>query len=93
MIINIIENLLNNIANENDNIMILLNEEFNILEHFSHIIKKKNINIYLILSDNTIYNNIIKNIKGEECEKNINIFMHQFFYYSGIISITFPIYL
>jgi hypothetical protein len=56
--------------------MILLNEEFNILEHFSHIIKKKNLNIYLILSDISIYNNMIKNIKGEECEKNVHIYMN-----------------
>jgi hypothetical protein len=67
--------ILYELSNYNDNILIIIsnNKYFNPLEEFSHIIKKKNLKIYLL--DNNNYHNIkIKNdIRGEECEKNIKI--------------------
>ena len=56
---------LNNISN-NSNVLLLLHNEIDIINIFSHIIKKKNINLFI--------NNLTQNIKGEECENNINIF-------------------
>ena len=76
-IYNLIKNILFNICNENDSIIIYLNSEFHILEHFSHIIKKKMIKIYIITYDNNIiYHKLINNIRNEDCEDNINIFMN-----------------
>jgi hypothetical protein len=99
---NIIENLLNNLLEENDCIMFIINEEFNILEYFSHIIKKKNILIYILVTNTIdastkIYNNLIKNIKGEECEKNIKILkdiktensIYKYIYIFDLLSISF----
>lgn len=99
---NIIENLLNNLLEENDCIMFIINEEFNILEYFSHIIKKKNILIYILVTNTKdestkIYNNLIKNIKGEECEKNIKILkdiktensIYKYIYIFDLLSISF----
>ena len=72
MIENIIENILNN-ANEYTNIL-LINNNTNVLKNNSFIIKKKNINILMILEDNLIYNNIKNSIIGEDCEKNITLY-------------------
>lgn len=77
MLYNLIDNILYNLCNKNDSIIIYLNSEFHILEHFSHIIKKKHIKIYIITFDNnTIYTKLIENIKNEECERNIDIYMN-----------------
>jgi hypothetical protein len=52
--------------NYNLQVLFIVNDELDIINEFSHIIKKKNINIFI--------NKLEKNIKGEECENNINIF-------------------
>ena len=68
----IIENIFNKSSN-NSNILLIINNYFNIIEHFSHIIKKKNINIHILIDNNLIYNKLKNNITGEECEKFIHI--------------------
>lgn len=68
-------NVINNIINDNDNILLIISNEFNILEEFSYIIKKNNIKINILINDYKLYNRLIENIKGEECIKNINIHM------------------
>lgn len=70
----IFKNILYNISKDNSNIIFIINNEFNPLEEFSHIIKKKNINIFLIIDNINISSKILENIKGEECEKNIHIY-------------------
>lgn len=73
----ILQNILYNICDENDSIIIYLNSEFHILENFSHIIKKKMLYINLITYDNnTLYHKLFENIRNEDCEKNINVFMN-----------------
>lgn len=52
--------------NYNLQVLFIINDELDIINEFSHIIKKKNINIFI--------NKLENNIKGEECENNINIF-------------------
>ena len=69
----IINNIFNNI-DDNSNILLIIKNDFNIFDHFSHIIKKKNIKIDILIENNTIYNKIIEEVKGEECEENINIY-------------------
>ena len=69
----IIENIFNE-SNDNSNIVLIINNYFNIIEHFSHVIKKKNINIHILIDNNLIYNKLKNNIKGEECEKFIHIY-------------------
>jgi hypothetical protein len=69
----IIDNLFNTIS-DNSNILLIFQNEFNILDNFSHIIKKKNITISIIITDISIYEKLLVNIKGEECESQINIF-------------------
>jgi hypothetical protein len=69
----IIENILNKSCN-NSNIVLIINNYFNIIEHFSHIIKKKYINIHILIDNKLIYNKLKNNIIGEECEKFINIY-------------------
>jgi hypothetical protein len=54
-------------ANTNDNILFLEQYSYNPLTDFSHIIKKKNLKLY-ILSDNNFLEN---EIKEEECESYI----------------------
>jgi len=68
----IIDRLFNEVS-DNYNILLLIQNEIDILDNFSHIIKKKNINIYIIITDKYIHNKLLENIKGEECESNINI--------------------
>jgi len=69
----IIENIFNQSC-DNSNIVLIINNYFNIIEHFSHIIKKKYINIHILIDDNLIYNKLKNNIAGEECEKFIHIY-------------------
>lgn len=73
----LLHNILYNICDENDSIIIYLNSEFHILEHFSHIIKKKMLYINLITYDNnTLYHKLFENIRNEDCENNINVLMN-----------------
>ena len=69
----IIENILNEIC-DNSNIILIIDNYFNIIEHFSHIIKKKYINIHILIDNNLIYNKLKNDIIGEECEKFIHIY-------------------
>jgi hypothetical protein len=74
---NLLQNMFYNLCDNNDYIIIYLNSEFHILEHFSHIIKKKMLHIFLITYDNnTLYHKLFENIKNEDCEDNINIYMN-----------------
>ena len=76
-IYNLLKNILFNECIENESIIIYLNNEFHILDHFSHIIKKKNIKIYIITYENyIIYNNLINGIKNEDCENYVNIYLN-----------------
>jgi hypothetical protein len=76
--INIINNIFNNI-DENYNILLFIKNEFNIYNYFSHIIKKKNIKIDIVIDNiNNIFivNKLKDDIKGEEYEENINFFLN-----------------
>jgi hypothetical protein len=70
---NIINDIFNNIEDDN-NILLIIKNDFNLFEHFSHIIKKKNIKIDILIENKNICNKLIEDIKGEECEENINIY-------------------
>lgn len=52
---NTLKILLNENIKENNNILIYINNYFNIYDYFSHIIKKKNLNIYLFIFDYFIF--------------------------------------
>ena len=70
--------LLYEITNENDNILIVTYNKnyFNPLDEYSHIIKKKNLKIYLLIDNSFIINKLKESIKGEECEKNIYLYQN-----------------
>jgi hypothetical protein len=59
---------------ENNIILLFIDNKINLIETMSYIIKKFNLNIYIIINNNLIYNDISKSIKGEECEKKIQIY-------------------
>ena len=73
----IINNIFNNnIFNNNifnKELLFLIENEFNILNHFSHYIKKYNIKVDIVISDYKFYDNMLQNLKGEECESFINL--------------------
>ena len=71
----IYNNILYNHSNESFTLLSINQHYFNPLLDFSHIIKKKNIIIYILFNseNNDFYNEIRDNIKGSECEKNINL--------------------
>ena len=71
--IELIYNLFNK-YNYNNNVLIIIYDYINIINNYNYIIKKKNINIYIIINDNIIHKKLLENIKDEECENNINIF-------------------
>ena len=71
---NLFDNILNNIAKNEDKLFFLIDYEYNILNDFSHIIKKKNLNIHILIDNLLIYNKILENIKGEDCENNIKVY-------------------
>jgi len=74
---NLLKNIFYNLCDNDDYIIIYLNSEFHILEYFSHIIKKKMLHIYLITYDNnTLYHKLFENIRNEDCEENVNIYMN-----------------
>lgn len=66
-------NIINNKLDENNKILLIIDNYFNPFDFFNYIIKKYNIIIYIIIENINIYNNLIDNIKGEECEKNVII--------------------
>jgi len=63
----------NNIIN--NKILIIIDNYFNPFDFFSYTIKKYNIYIDIVIDNIVIYNKIMDNIKGEECEKNIKIYL------------------
>lgn len=72
---NIIDNVFNTI-DENNHILLIIKNNYNILDNFSHIIKKKNLKIDIVIENNSIYDKLIEDINGEECEDNINIYLN-----------------
>ncbi len=74
---NIIENILSK-TNTNDNILLFLHNYYNPLDNFNHLIKIKNLNIYLIIDnkDINLYDKLNNNIKGEENEDKIHVIMN-----------------
>jgi hypothetical protein len=58
----------------NNKILLIIKNKFNILDHFSHIIKKKNIYVDIIIQNIEIIDYMNKQIKDEECEDNINLY-------------------
>jgi hypothetical protein len=68
--------IINSIINsyQNSNLLIIIKNEFHILEHFSHTIKKNNIFFHVLVEDYNLNKIISKNIKGEECESNVSIY-------------------
>jgi hypothetical protein len=61
--------------NQNYNILSINQNEFNPLIKHSHIIKKYNINIYMLVNSENynFYEKMKENIIGSECEKNIHL--------------------
>lgn len=59
-------------CNNNYNILFINHNYFNPLNHFSHIIKKYNINIYLIFNNESLIEKIGDEIENEECSENIH---------------------
>ena len=77
---NFLDNYYINIYNEvlescdnNYNILFINHNYFNPLNHFSHIIKKYNLNIYIIYNDKNLIEKIENEIKDDECFENIHI--------------------
>ena len=64
------------IPNENQKILYFIDKEINILENFSHIIKKKNLEIYVIIPDKKTYLNMINKINGEELDDKIFLYQN-----------------
>jgi hypothetical protein len=71
---NIIKDILYDKTLNYDKILIIIDYNFNILEHFSHIIKTKNLDIHIIYLNNEYYSVIEDQIKGEELENSIHIY-------------------
>ena len=69
----IINNILTNIDN-NQNLLLFINNQFNILDNFSYILKKKNISIDIIIENYCLYEINIEYIKGSEFEDRIKIY-------------------
>ena len=72
--INIIKDILYEKSLNNNNILIIIDDMFNILEHFSHIIKYKNLSIHLVILNDDSYLNMKEYIKGEELENKIYLY-------------------
>jgi hypothetical protein len=70
---NIISDILYNKCINNSTILIIINNTINILEHFSHIIKYKNLNIHILLN-NKSYIELKELIKWEELENKIFLY-------------------
>ena len=69
----IIGDIFNTIKNDTE-VLFLIENEYNILDKYSHIIKKKNIKVNFLINNFNYFNNMNKNIKGEECESNVKIY-------------------
>ena len=62
------------ISGENQKVLYFIDKEINILQNFSHIIKKKNLEIYVIIPDKKIYLNMINKVNGEELDDKVFIY-------------------
>lgn len=60
----------NNVKNDNC-LTIITDNEFNPVNDFAHYIKDKNITINLIINDTILFDKMIDDINGEDCEINI----------------------
>lgn len=69
----ICENIFINL-NENDHILLVYYNDFNPLDKFSYLIKKKNIKLDILINDDNIFNKITENIIGEEFYSNITMY-------------------
>ena len=58
----------------NQNLLLFINNQFNILDNFSYILKKKNIRIDIIIENHILYQKNIEYIKGSEFENKIKIY-------------------
>jgi len=65
----------NKIEDYNNKILIIIDNYFNPFDFFTYIIKKFNIKIYIVIDNKNIYKKILDNIRGEEYEQNINVFL------------------
>ena len=62
------------IYDENQKILYFIDKEINILEKFSHIIKKKNLEIYVVIPNEKIYLNMKNRTIGEELDDKVFIY-------------------
>jgi len=85
--ISILDTFLNEDIKENSNILIYIGNYFNPYEKYGHIIKKKNLTIYILSNDLIMTNKFKVNIKGEECENNFHTINKE----KEIINIKFDI--
>jgi hypothetical protein len=69
----ICENIFNDV-NEKDNILLIYYNNFNPLNKFSYLIKKKNIKLGILIHDINNFNKIKESIIGEDFEDNIKIY-------------------
>jgi GTPase Era involved in 16S rRNA processing len=69
----ICENIFNNL-NNNDRVLLVYNNDFNPLDRFNYLIKKKIIKLDILINDDKINNKITENIIGEEFCNNITIY-------------------
>jgi hypothetical protein len=70
---NIYNNILN-ISNDNENILSFDQNSYNVLNDFSYIIKKKNINIDIVIFNNKlVYYSLLNDIINEECYDKLKI--------------------
>jgi GTPase Era involved in 16S rRNA processing len=69
----ICENIFNNL-NNNDRVLLVYNNDFNPLDRFNYLIKKKIIKLDILINDDKINNKITENIIGEEFYNNITIY-------------------
>jgi hypothetical protein len=83
----ILTNILNEKINYNLNILLFINNYYNIYEEFSHLIKKYNLTVYLVIDNNIDYVSLTNNISGEEYENNIKIVLNE----ESITNIIFDI--
>ena len=72
----IINNIINNL-NDNSNLLLIVKNEFNLLQNIEFIIKKKNIKITIVndnVSNKEFKNNMLNNIQLFDKESHINIY-------------------
>ena len=70
---NITDKILNSVSN-NKKILFYIDNYFNPLDYFNHIIKKKSLHLYFIISEKKIYDKLLENIEEEDIENNIHLY-------------------